>query len=67
MTVKCLHARKKFFVVAERDEHLCMVAYCLLEDRKWALTDFVFLKRTKLRLVELGLGNVNVLTVIDYS
>ena len=39
-----------------------MIPDRLLENRQGALADLVLLKRTELSLVELGLGNVYVLT-----
>ena len=65
--VKRLHARKQLFVVPQGDEHLRVIPDGLLEDGQGALADLVLLERTQLSLVELGLGNVYVLTVCSKS
>lgn len=49
--VERLHARKQLFVVAKRDEDLCVVPHGLLEDGQRALADLVLLQLAQLSLV----------------
>ena len=63
MPVKRLDAAEQLFVVSKRDEHLALVPHRLLEHRQRALADLVLLQLADLRLVQLGLGDVGVLTV----
>lgn len=67
MPIEGLHARQQFFVIAQRDENLCVVADSLLQHGQRPLADFVLLERTELALVELGFGYMDVLTVNSAS
>ena len=62
VTFKSFYASKELFVVAKGDEDLCVVTDGLLEDGEGALRDFVLLELADLGLVQLGLGDVDVLT-----
>jgi hypothetical protein len=62
MPIKRLDPRQQLLVVAQRDQHLGLVPDRLLEDREGALGNLVFLQLANLGFVELGLGDVDVLT-----
>lgn len=62
MAVKSFYTREELFVVAKGDEDLGVVADGLLEDGEGALGDFVLFELANLGLVQLGFGDVDVLT-----
>ena len=62
MPVECFDPSQELLVVAKRDEHLALIPDGLLQDRQWALRDFVFFQLSNLCLVQLRLRYVLVLT-----
>lgn len=65
VSVESLDSGQQLLVVPQRDEDLGLISDSLLEDGEGALGDLVLLQFTDLRLVELGFGDVLVLTRIS--
>lgn len=63
MAIEGLDAGEELLVVAEGDKDLGMVTHGLLEDGEGALRDFVLFQLADLGLVQLGLGDIDVLAV----
>lgn len=63
--IKCLDSRQQFFVVSEGYEDLRVVSDGLLQHRKRPLADFMFFQCPQLRLVKLGLWDMDVLTAMS--
>jgi hypothetical protein len=63
VAIKGLYTSEKLLIIAERDEDLGVIADGLLEDGEGSLVDFVLLELANLRLVELRLWLVLVMTV----
>jgi len=62
MPIESFHPCQQLLVVPQRDEDLGLVSDGLLQDGEWALGDLVVLELSNLGLVQLGFGNVCVLT-----
>lgn len=62
VAVKCLDTGEQLFVVAQRDEHLRVVAHSLLQHRQRALRNLVLFQFANLALVEVRARDVDVLT-----
>ena len=67
MSIKRLHTSEQLFVVPQGDEYLRVVPYSLLQHGERALADLVLLEGTQLRLIELRLGDMHVLTTANVS
>lgn len=63
VSVECFDAGQHLLVVAERNQDLRVVADRLLQDREGALRDLVLLQLADLALIQVRLGDIDVLTV----
>ena len=63
MPIERLDPRQQLLIIPQRDQHLTLVPDRLLQDREGSLGDFPFFQLADLAFVQLGFGDVEVLTV----